>query len=334
MDVVSGRSLWQWRQKSIAAAVRVGVSATELDWLLRAVTDLDSLALRLETFQSLAEIQLQRSLSELTQLWQQRLEQRIPVQYLVGTTQWRHFTLQVSPAVLIPRPETELLIDLAVEQVSGFRGQGSGVKGQGSGEHRNTQRLEPETWNLEPETCSKTWNLEPETCAWADLGTGSGAIALGLAAAFPDATIHAVDWSAEALAIAQANAQAYSLQTRIQFYQGSWFEPLAHLQASLNGVVANPPYIPTALIPSLQPEVANHEPQLALDGGADGLDCIRHIAAVAPDYLKPGGIWLVETMIGQAPEVINLLEAQGCYCHIQVHADLAGIDRFVLAYRC
>lgn len=169
---------------------------------------------------------------------------------------------------------------------------------------------------------------------WADLGTGSGAIAIGLATAFPAARIHAVDYSAAALTIAQSNAQQLDLTDRIQFYEGSWLQPLEHLKGRLSGIVANPPYIPSGMVPALQPEVARHEPHLALDGGADGLNCLRHLVATAPDYLQTGGIWLVEMMAGQAIAVADLLHQQGSYCQIQIHPDLAGIDRFALAYRC
>ncbi len=295
MWVVSGRSLWQWRQEASARAAAAGIEQTELDWLLQSMTALDSLSLRLETFQDWDMVEVQRSLPDLTTLWQQRLEQHVPVQYLAGKTHWRTFTLFVSPAVLIPRPETELLIDLAAEQALAM--------------------------------------AHADTTHWADLGTGSGAIALGLATVFPQACIHAVDCSPAALAIAQTNAQTHHLQHAIRFYQGDWFAPLQHLVGRLDGMVANPPYIPSNMILGLQPEVAHHEPHLALDGGADGLDCIRHLVASAPKFLKPGGVWLVETMAGQAADVVRLLEAQGDYDAIQAYADLAGIDRFVLAKR-
>jgi release factor glutamine methyltransferase len=98
-------------------------------------------------------------------------------------------------------------------------------------------------------------------------------------------------------------------------------------------MVSNPPYIPSELISSLQPEVVRHEPHLALDGGQDGLDAIRHLVAIAPAYLKPHGIWLIEMMAGQATDVVNLLKAQGDYDNIQIYPDLAGIERFALAQR-
>jgi release factor glutamine methyltransferase len=98
-------------------------------------------------------------------------------------------------------------------------------------------------------------------------------------------------------------------------------------------MIANPPYIPSAIVPTLQPEVAWHEPHLALDGGNDGLDSIRHLITTAPEYLLPGGIWLIEMMVGQARIVSELLQAQGSYNNVQIFRDLAGIERFALAYR-
>lgn len=298
-SVVSGAALWQWRQDARKSAEDIGVPTAEVDWLLQEVTGLDTLTLRLESFKEQRQIELRQPLPVLSQLWYRRLHDRVPVQYLAGVTPWRKFSLTVSPAVLIPRPETEYLIDLAVKAVSR---------------------------DIAVEHLYQMGD-------WVDLGTGSGAIAFGLAEAFPAASIHAVDCSVAALAIAQQNAQKLKLQERIQFYQGSWWEPLDALKGQVSGMVANPPYIPSSWVPQLQPEVANHEPHLALDGGIDGLHCIRHLIAVSPDYLRSGGVWLIEMMAGQADIVARLLYQQGSYCQIQIVSDLAGIDRFALAYR-
>jgi release factor glutamine methyltransferase len=290
---VSGESLYHWRKQAQAQAIEAAIPVAEVDWLLQAA-GLDRLALRLESFRTNPKLLLDYSLSELDQLWQRRVQQRVPVQYLVGTVFWRRFSLTVSPDVLIPRPETELLIDLAITAA----GQTSLRQGH-----------------------------------WADLGTGSGAIAIGLADAFPQAAIHAVDQSSNALKIAQQNAHQLGIADRIRFYQGSWFTPLQHLRRQLSGIVSNPPYIPRSMVAELQPEVAQHEPHLALDGGEDGLDCIRHLISHAPTYLESGGVWLIEMMVGQAETVAALLHSQGDYHTIQIHADLAGLDRFALAYR-
>lgn len=289
---ISGGVLAAWYNEAKAGAIAARVPAVEVDWLLQALSDVDRLALRLGTYAARSRIPLQVSFAQLQKLWQQRLEEKVPVQYLAGKTWWRHFSLRVSPNVLIPRPETESLIDIALKAAEG----------------RTVEN-------------------------WVDLGTGSGAIALGLADAFPQATIHAVDRSLQALEIARENAQNLNFDNRIEFHLGSWWEPLATWKGEIDGMVANPPYIPTALLPQLQPEVRRHEPHLALDGGRDGLDCIRHLVQTSSHYLCPGGIWLVEVMAGQAEIVARLLREQGQYDNIQVFSDLAGIERFVFGYR-
>lgn len=273
-------------------AIANQIDPDEVDWLIKTITNLDSLSLRLGTWQKQSQINSDKSLTELTKLWQQRLHERLPVQYLVETVFWRRFQLKVTPAVLIPRPETELIIDIALANSL----------------------------------------ISSSERHWVDLGTGSGAIAIGLADVFPTATVHGVDLSADALKIAQENANSLNLDN-IRFYQGSWWSPLNALQGKVTGMISNPPYIPSLQIAQLQPEVAWHEPRLALDGGDDGLDDIRYLIKTAPQYLVSGGIWLIELMVGQADTVVTLLIQQGEYYDPKIFADLAGIERFVLAYR-
>ncbi len=293
MSDISGEELYCWYQQTKKAAIANEIDLDEVDWLLQTVTSLDRLSLRLGTFQNQPQIESQKTLSELKMLWQQRQHERVPVQYLVETVFWRRFQLKVTPAVLIPRPETELMIDLAQAN------------------------------NL----------ISESEQHWVDLGTGSGAIALGLADIFPQATIHAVDLSGDALKIAYENAVNLKLESNIRFYQGSWWNPLEFLQGKVTGMVANPPYIPSAQINHLQPEVVYHEPHLALDGGHDGLDDLRYLIKTAPQYLVSGGIWLVELMAGQASTVIELLKYQEEYDDVKSYSDLNGIERFILAYR-
>lgn len=296
--LIQGTELFQWRQQARQVAIASDIPSNELDWLLTSVTVLDRLALRLSSYAQQSEIKAKVSLAELDQIWQQRVQQRIPLQYLIGSAPWRNFELVVSPAVLIPRPETESIIDLAISAIQ------------------------------------QTDLANPEQGHWADLGTGSGAIALGLAEAMPEAHIHAVDYSREALAIAQLNAERYELRSRIQFYHGDWFEPLTHLQGQFAGILSNPPYIPSSTVLTLQAEVTEHEPHLALDGGQNGLDCIRHIVQTAPIYLKSRGLLLFEIMAGQGEDVAHILQQSGYFAGIQIHPDYAGLDRFALAYRC
>jgi release factor glutamine methyltransferase len=286
MAEVDGATVWQWYQ---GVAAEIGAA----EWLLQALTDVDKLSLRLGTLAARPAVQLDRPWPEILDLWQQYRQQRVPLQYLVGKAPWRDWQLKVSPAVLIPRPETELIIDLVLAHTPAADRHGH----------------------------------------WLDLGTGSGAIAIGLATILPQATIHAVDASAAALAIARENITKAGLIDRLQLYQGSWWQPLAHLAGQVQGMVSNPPYIPTALVADLQPEVALHEPHLALDGGGDGLVAIRELVTKAPDFLLPGGCWLIEMMAGQGVAVVELLQQQGQYRDIQIINDWAGLDRFVLAKR-
>lgn len=289
---ISGQELSQWRQQAIADLAQAQLSAKEVDIFLQAVTDLDTLSLRLQSFREREKIPLSYSWSEITKRWQKRLQTRVPLQYLLESVVWRNFTLKVSPGVLIPRPETELLIDIVGETV---RGDDGGI--------------------------------------WVDLGTGSGAIAIGLASILTKAEIYAVDYSPTALAIAKENIINTGFADRIILKQGSWWTPLEKWKGQISGMLSNPPYIPSAEILDLQIEVREHEPRLALDGGEDGLTALRYLVATAPDYLRSGGLWLVEMRAGQGEKVAQMLENQGNYRQIQIINDLAGFDRFVLAER-
>jgi release factor glutamine methyltransferase len=281
----SPSSFLPWYHQAQQDAVEHQVSPEELDWLVLGYLDLDKLSLRLGQITCTAE-----QLKTLQVLWQKRLTERTPVQYLLGKAPWRSFWLEVTPAVLIPRPETELLVDLALDFLRPL-----------SGPHI------------------------------LDLGTGSGAIALGIAHEAAGAHCTAIDRSPEALAIARKNAQA--LGCEINFLEGDWFSPLGTPEARFDAILSNPPYIPSATVESLDLEVRQHEPRLALDGGTDGLSAIRILVEQGWSWLKPGGLWLVELMVNQAPMVMDLLAANGHYQEIQAHRDLAGIERFVSAKR-
>jgi release factor glutamine methyltransferase len=290
-DLITGKQLWQWRRWAVGLANEQAVSTYEVDWLLAAIANLDRLTLRLESIGDEQLVQISVSLDRLSELWLDRVNDRQPVQYLVGTTCWRDFELVVSPAVLIPRPETESIIDIAVAESNQLQQQG----------------------------------------IWVDLGTGSGAIAIGLARELPNAAIYAVDYSLAALEVARTNATRLDVIDRLNFSQGSWWSSLVQLQGKVSGMLSNPPYIPSEQVLRLQPEVAKHEPHLALDGGVDGLAAIRLLVDTAPEYLQAGGIWLIEMMAGQGETVRDLLVAQGSYTDIQIINDLSGLDRFVLA---
>jgi release factor glutamine methyltransferase len=194
--------------------------------------------------------------------------------------------------VLIPRQETECLIELAL--------------------------------SLAP--------LLPQDQLWADLGTGSGCLALALAQAWPARQGLAVDLSEPALALAAANLQSAGMADRVALLRGSWWEPLRAWWGRLALVVANPPYIPTAVWAELEPVVRSHEPALALDGGPDGLDPIRRILTGAHQALAPGGVLLLEHHHDQSPQVLALLETAGLQ-RPTAHLDLEGRFRFASALR-
>ncbi|KAF0163702.1 MAG: release factor glutamine methyltransferase [Rhodocyclaceae bacterium] len=212
-----------------------------------------------------------------------------PVAYLVGYREFFGREFAVSPFVLIPRPETELLVDIALKA----KVMRSGIHADGAG----------------------------ETAKILDLGTGSGCIAVTLALEFPQARVTAVDASAEALTAARKNAER--LGASLRFLQSDWFDQLVGERFDL--IVANPPYI-AAADPHLAAGDLRHEPEPALASGADGLDAIRRIIAAAPAHMAPGGQLWLEHGYDQAAAVRELLAAAGL-SDIEQHRDLAGIVR-------
>ncbi len=285
--------VYNWFQAARHRGLQANVDPVELAWLLKTCAGVDSLTLRLLRAGESGEMRLHCSLEALDQIWTARLETRQPIQYLAGTVQWRGLDLAVGPGVLIPRPETELLVDLALAALE---------------QH--------------PELATRPW---------ADIGTGSGAIALGLAQARPELRLWAVDCSDEVLAIARRNVEALGLGSQVTLVEGRWLQPLP--PQPLGGLLSNPPYIPHQTVTELEPEVRLHEPWLALDGGDDGLDAYRVLIPAAAEQLISGGFWAVEHMAGQGAAIADLLRKDGHWAAIANHADYAGLDRFVSAYR-
>jgi release factor glutamine methyltransferase len=160
-----------------------------------------------------------------------------------------------------------------------------------------------------------------------DLGTGSGCIACALASERPDLQVIALDVSPCAVALARANVAGLGLTERVRVEVSDLFSALGAVRAAL--IVSNPPYLPSGLIASLAPEVRQHDPRLALDGGPDGLDVIRRILEAAPSWLEAGGRLLLETAGGaQVADVVALMSARG-FVAIETRRDLAGVARFV-----
>ena len=248
----------------------------ESEWLLAAVTGHDRVGLYVNFDQPLTDAELAGFRSMLA-----RRAKREPLQHILGTQEFFGLDFEVSPAVLIPRHDTEVLVTEALR-------------------------------------------LAPGAKAILDIGVGSGCIAVALARSLPSAEIIGVERSPEALELARRNAERCGV--RITMFEGSLFEPFADQKFDL--IVSNPPYIPTADLERLQPEVRDYEPPGALDGGVDGLDYYRLIVPSAPGHLNPGGWLVVEVGIDQAPEVKRLFESAG-FTETFTARDPQGIERVV-----
>ncbi len=224
--------------------------------------------------------------------WQELQSKRMagePIAYLIGKRGFHNIELFVAPGVLIPRPETELLVEIGLREI---------------------QRLETEISSV---------NL-------LDLGTGSGAIALAIAHESSSVMVRATDQSSEALAIAATNAKHLGLETRVQFAQGSWYEALGD-EALFDVILSNPPYIANQDIHLTQGDL-RFEPISALTDHANGLSCLEVIIEGASQHLKPLGLLAVEHGFDQSEAVVSLMKAAGL-SDIQTHQDLAGHQRVV-----
>ena len=217
-----------------------------------------------------------------------------PVAYILGQWEFWSLTLKVTPAVLVPRPETELVVERALVLLD------------------NQSEFEPPGIPV----------------SVADLGTGSGAIALSLAHERPYWRVTGTDRSAAALAIAAENAQSLGLDG-VRWLLGAWLAPLRDERFNL--IASNPPYVADS-DPSLDDPALQHEPQQALRSGPEGLDDLKAIVASAADHLLPGGWLVLEHGAAQASAVARMLVAQG-YAHVRCHADLSSRPRVTEAQR-
>ena len=288
----TGAELLRWRRGLLAQ----GGSAAGLDWLLEMQAGLIWQDLQRLQLSPERTVTLTASLQELEAIWEQHRTTQKPLQYLVGRCPWRDLELKVAAGVLIPRQETELLVDLALGLFSPSDG-------------RNSAPL-----------------------LWADLGTGSGCLAVALARAWPESRGFAIDLSHAALTQVAANLRSHGLQEQVLPLLGSWWEPLRPHWGRLNLVLSNPPYIPTAVWKELEPLVREHEPKLALDGGNDGLAAIRAIAMNAAEALAPDGWLVLEHHHDHSSAVQQLLRDAGLE-GVSAYQDLEGNARFAAARR-
>jgi len=252
-----------------------------------------------------------------------RREAREPIAYILGAKEFWSLSLAVSPDVLVPRPDTETLVEAVLEKISSeFRVPSSAAQFQVPGSRFQV------FYNLELETRNPELKI-------LDLGTGCGAIALALATEIPLGRVYALDRSRAALRIASRNATALGLAGRVHFLAGDLFEPLrtARGGGGFDLIVSNPPYIPSGALALLPPEIAAYEPLEALDGGPDGLRFHRRIIEEAPGYLRAGAWLALEVGDGQSWAAVELLRKSDGFGPPEVKKDLAGHDRVVLAQR-
>ncbi len=223
----------------------------------------------------------------------ERRTRREPLQYITGKQEFWGLEFLVTPDVLIPRPETELII----------------------------------------ETVLGTAPDRSQPLKVIDLCTGSGCIAVSLAKELPAAQVFATDVSAKALTVARENARRHGVEDRIRFFEGDLFGPLEELDIhrQLDIIVSNPPYIASGDRPALQPEVRDYEPAMALFAGPDGIEIHRRIVSAAPLFLKSNGALVMEMGIGQAEALARMIRESGEYAAPGVLKDLAGIERVIKA---
>lgn len=257
-----------------------------------------------------------------------------PVQYLTGVQEFMGLEFAVNPSVLIPRPDTETLVEAVLERLEARRKTRS-LQSTAAAAGREPvpgvicgSQAAPGPWaGGRREGAAANGNV-PAVLAL-DLGTGSGAIAVSLAYYCKGLSVKAVDISAEALRLARENALRHGVADRVEFIQGDLFSPFEGTGIKFDLIVSNPPYISGEGMERLQREV-QHEPTHALYGGADGLDFYKRIAADSSRHIIRGGLLAVEIGHDQAEAVQSILDQTGAYTGIEVIKDLAGRDRGVL----
>ena len=260
---ISVKEFLSWKKKQLSK----GGDQHSFAVLLDCIGGITSSDLNLLSIYPERNLYLKKNLDFLELLWNKHLLNSTPIQYLCGSTFWRDLKLKVTDKVLIPRSETELIVDI-VHEIFG----------------KNSQKI-----------------------FFAELGTGSGAISISLSLAYPLWNGIATDIDHDALKIATQNYINYSKQSNLKFYCGNWWTPLESFKGKLDLAISNPPYIPKNIYEKLPKEVKNFEPKIALLGGEDGLNHIREIIQQAPLFLKERGWIILENHFDQGEKVRQLL---------------------------
>jgi len=274
-----------WKKKQLSK----GGDQQSFEVLLDCIGGISTKDLNLKILNPNGDLYLKKNLEFLESVWDGHLLKSCPIQYLCGITYWRDLKLKVTNKVLIPRPETELIIDIV--------------------------------FNI--------FRKKSDKLFFAELGTGSGAISIALALAYPSSDVVATDIDQGALEIATKNFINSCKQTNLKFYCGSWWSPLESFKGKLDLAISNPPYIPKDIYEKLPKEVINFEPKVALLGGEDGLNHIREIIEKAPLFLKEKGWLILENHFDQSEKVKQIL-VQNKFTSIEIVKDLSGIGRFTI----
>lgn len=232
-----------------------------------------------------------------------------PIQYLVGEEHFFAMTFKVDKRVLIPRPSTLTIVEAVLQHA----------------------RKNPDSGSVRDSDAGSGILI-------ADICTGSGCIAAALAKHMPGARVVATDISPDALAVAGINIEAHELSDRVDLLQGDGLDalrqhPVAGRARSLRYLCSNPPYIPDDEWDAVEPNVKDHEPTLALRGGADGLDLVRKLIADGPDLIEPGGLMLVEVAASRADDAKSLAESHPMLTNTRILKDSDGLPRVVVAQR-
>ena len=248
---------------------------------------------------------------------------RVPVAQILGEKEFMGLTFKVTADTLVPRPDTEILVQAAVERLKAMKGEAKAPEDEAlaDGEEASSAANRDEA----------AVDVSQEPLRIADIGTGSGAICLSVLHYLADTVADTVDISPEARAVAEENAASLGLADRVTFHTGDLLQPLRGM--TFAAILSNPPYIPEADIAGLAPEVRLKEPHTALSGGRDGLDFYRRLAKEAPAMLVPGGVMAFEVGIHQAEPVAALAKANPLIARTEILPDYVGIDRVVVAWR-
>ena len=283
---ISVKDFLFWKKKQLSK----GGDHQSFAILIECIGGISHNDLNLLTIKSQGNLYLNKNLDYLENIWEDHLFNFSPIQYLCGMTFWRDLKLKVTNKVLIPRPETELIVDIVFNLF----------------EKKSKKKL-----------------------FFAELGTGSGAISIALALAYPLWYGIATDIDQDALEIAIKNYMSSSKQSNLKFCRGHWWTPFEGFQGKLDLAISNPPYIPKDIYEKLPKEVKNFEPEIALLGGEDGLIHIREIIQKAPLFLKEKGWMILENHFDQGEKVKQLL-IKNKFTSVEILNDLTGIGRFTI----